>query len=251
MKKNFKQYLKPTLATIFLFAGLLIIIDTILLPLYVKGRETQVPNVIGLNKEEAINLLERYNLTPIIQTTRYDDKYGKDKVIFQKPLKGSQVKEGRRVYLTISGGEPLVRVPFIVNKTLRDAQLTLERVGLKLGQIDSVESELPVNIIVEQQYFQGREVPRGSSVGVKISIGQQEGMITVPALIGKSLTEAEAILKSLTLEIGKKSYIHSTKLLPNTIIDQQPSEGNLLKMGDSVNVVLSTIKNGDIKWKKY
>ncbi|MDF1611408.1 MAG: PASTA domain-containing protein [Stygiobacter sp.] len=247
MKKQIQKKWKPALAIIILIAGVTIIIDSILLPLYVKGNETIVPNVIGMNKDQAINFLESLNLTPVIQTTRFDDKYGKDKVIFQKPIKGSHVKEGRRVYLTISGGEPLVRVPFIVNKTLRDAQLTLEKAGLKLGQIDSVESELPTNIIVEQQYFQGRELPKGSAVAVKVSLGPQEGMIRVPALIGKSLTEAEGILKSLSLVIGLKTYIHSSKLLPNTIVDQQPSEGNLLKMGDSINVVLTTNKNGQMR----
>ena len=130
---------------------------------------------------------------------------------------------------------------------MRDAQLTLENVGLKLGQIDSIESELPANLIVEQQYFQGRELPKGSYVNVKISLGPQEGMIRVPGLIGKSLTEAEAILKSLSLVVGHKSFIHSNKLLPNTIVDQQPSEGNLLKVGDSINVVLTTNKIGEIR----
>ncbi|MCX7876314.1 MAG: PASTA domain-containing protein [Melioribacteraceae bacterium] len=247
MKKTIIKIWKPAIAIFILFVGILIILDSILLPLFVKGNETIVPKVIGLDKNQAISLLEKNNLTPVIQTTRFDDKFGKDKVIFQKPNNGSVVKEGRRVYLTISGGEPLVRVPFIVNKTLRDAQLTLENVGLKLGQIDSIESELPANLIVEQQYFQGRELPKGSYVNVKISLGPQEGMIRVPGLIGKSLTEAEAILKSLSLVVGHKSFIHSNKLLPNTIVDQQPSEGNLLKVGDSINVVLTTNKIGEIR----
>lgn len=245
MKKKLQKIWKPAFAIIIVISGLLIIFDNIILPLYVKGVQTTVPNVIGMNKEEAINLLESKNFIPIVQTTRFDDKYGKDKVIFQKPNKGALVKEGRRIYLTISGGEPLVRVPYIVNKTLRDAQITLEKIGLKLGQIDSIESELPPNIIVEQQYFQGRELPKGSVVGVKISIGPQEGMIRAPLIIGKSLTEAEAIVKNFELVIGHKSYINSNNLLPNTIVDQQPSEGTLLKIGDSINVVLTTNKVTD------
>jgi len=247
MKNKIKQIWKPALAIIILIFGILIIFDTIIMPLYVSGNETKVPNVIGLNKDEAINLLEKSNFVPIIQTTRYDDRYGKDKVIFQKPNQGSLVKEGRRVYLTISGGEPLVRVPFIVNKTLRDAQITLERAGFKIGKIDSIESELPVNTIVEQEYFQGRELPKGSSIGVKISLGPQAGMIRAPGLLGKSLTEAEGILNKMELQLGNKTYIHSSNLLPNTIVDQQPSEGSLLKIGDSINVVITTNKFGERK----
>lgn len=247
MKNKLQKIWKPAVAILFLILGILIIFDTILMPLYVSGSESKVPNVIGLNKNEAINLLEKSNLVPIIQTTRYDERYGKDNVIFQKPNQGSIVKVGRRVYLTISGGEPLVRVPFIVNKTLRDAQITLERAGFKLGKIDSIESELPINTIVEQEYFQGRELPKGSSIGVKVSVGPQTGMIRAPSLLGKSLTEAEGILKKLELQIGYKTFIYSSNLLPNTIVDQQPSEGNLLKIGDSINVVITTNKFGERK----
>jgi len=198
-----------------------------------------------MNKDEAFNIIEDANLSPVIQTTRYDEKYEKDKVIFQKPEANKLVKEGRRVYLTISGGEPLVRVPFLINKTIRDAQVTLDRAGLLLGEIDSVESELDADLIVEQQYFQGRELAKGSKVNVKISIGPQLGMVRLPSLIGRSYSEVENTLKSLSLRFGSKIYVRSSGYLPNTIIDHTPAEGSLIKVGDSVNVWITGNKIGD------
>lgn len=215
------------------------------MPLYVSGSEIKIPNVIGMDKEKAFELIEDAGLTPVIQTTRYDEKYGKDKIIFQKPEGNKFVKSGRRVYVTVSGGEPLVRVPFIVNKTIRDAQVTLERAGLFLGDIDSVESEMDANIIVEQQYFQGRELAKGSRVNVKISIGPQEGMVRVPDLIGRSFYEAENILKQLQLRVGSKTFYRSSTYLPNTVINHYPPEGSLIKIGDSVNVDLVGSKVGE------
>ena len=72
-------------------------------------------------------------------------------------------------------------------------------------------------------------------------------MIRVPNLLGKSLFEAETLLKSNSLKLGSKTYIHSLSLLPNTVVDQQPSESALIKVGDSVNVVLTQSKFGDNK----
>jgi eukaryotic-like serine/threonine-protein kinase len=244
MKKPSKNIWKPILSVLILILGFLIIMDLIVLPLYVSGGETKIPDVVGKNKNEATRILEDANLDPIVQTTRFDEKYGKDNVMYQKPAAGITVKTGRRVYLTVSGGEILVAVPFVVNKTIRDAQITLERSGLRLGKIDSVESELPANTIVEQQYYQGKEVVKGTTIGIKVSVGPQEGMIRVPGLQGKSFTEAENILKALSLTIGSKTYILSSNYLPNTVVDQDPSEGTLLKISDPVNLVLTSSKNG-------
>jgi len=224
------------------FVVVLVILDTIVLPIYVSAEEYDVPNVVGMQKDEAIRILSDLQLNPIVTTSRYDEKYPKDHVIFQKPFPKSTVKEGRRIYLTISGGEQIIEVPNLINKTIRDAQLTLERNGLVLGKVDSVESEFPPNVICEQEFLEGRQVTRGTAIGIKLSLGPRIGMIRVPNILGRSLNEAEKILKSNSLKIGIKTFITSTTLLPNTVIDQQPSEGELVPVSDSVNVVLSQSK---------
>jgi serine/threonine-protein kinase len=183
-------------------------------------------------------------LNPIVQTSRFDQKYQKDQVVFQKPAPNTSVKTNRRVYLTISGGESTVKMPALISKTIRDAKINLERIGLVLGKIDSVESEFPVNLIVEQQYFNNKELAKGTTVNIKVSIGPKVGMIRVPNLLGKSLSDVEKILKENALKIGAKTFIYSSNLLPNTVVDQLPSENALLKIGDTVNVVLTQSKIG-------
>ncbi len=227
------------LAGIFVF---LFVIDYILLPLYVSGSEHKVPNVVGKQKDEAIKILEDAGLNPIVQTSRYDQKYQKDHVIFQNPAPNLTVKSNRRIYLTISGGEPQIPMPSLIGKTIRDATVTLERLGLSIGKIDSVESEFPAGIIVEQQYFQGKEISKGSAVNFKLSIGPQVGMVRVPSLFGQTLSEAEQILKNNSLRVGNKVYIFSQNYLPNTVVDQYPSINTLAKIGDSVTVTLTRTK---------
>ena len=133
-------------------------------------------------------------------------------------------------------------MPFLINKTVRDAQINLERIGLVLDQIEEVESELPPNFIVEQQYLEGKELPKGTLVWIKVSVGPKIGMVRVPNILGKSFVEAENILRGVSLRIGLRTYIHSNSLLPNTVVDQQPSENSLVSVGDSVNVVLTLNK---------
>ncbi|MEG8947373.1 PASTA domain-containing protein [Rosettibacter firmus] len=224
------------------FIVTIIIINSIIMPYYVSGDELKVPNVIGMHKDKAIELLRDLNLNPIITTSRYDEKYDKDYVIFQKPLPNTYVKENRKIYLTISGGLQTVKMPFLINKSVRDAQITLQKLGLVIDSLENIVSDFPPNTIAEQQYPEGMELPVGTKVRLKVSIGPQIGKIKAPNLIGKSLIEAEKILKNYSLKIGLKTYIYSKSLLPNTIVDQQPSENTLLNVGDSINVVVTLNK---------
>lgn len=242
MKKVSKKiFVIPAVFVISLLV-IFIIIDSFVLPYVVSAEEYKVPNVIGRHKDEAIKILKDMNLNPVVQTSRFDAKYEKDHVIFQKPHPNTFVKESRRIYLTVSGGDIMVKVPFLINKTVRDAKVTLERIGLVLGEITEEVSEFPSEFIFEQEQAEGTDLPYGSVVNVKVSLGPQIGMIRVPSILGKSLRDAESILKENSLKIGLRTFIQSSTLLPNTVVDQQPSENTLVGIGDSVNVVLTQSK---------
>ena len=239
--KNILQ--RPLVKKLLLYLFVLIIIallfDKLIFPWYVSSPEITVPGVKGLMEEEAVKLLEDQNLEPVLGDTTYDIRYAKGSVIFQKPAAGEVVKEGRRVYLFISGGEPVVFVPNLKGKSVRDAKLTLERIGLKLGLIEEIPSSNPKNMIFDQELAEGTKVKKGSSVGIYISVGEGEGDIMVPDLVGRSLAEAERILADSTLKVGKINYQRSFSLLPNTILDQYPSKGNKVNPGDAVDLFVT------------
>jgi len=76
------------------------------------------------------------------------------------------VKHGRRVYLTLSGGEVMAIVPQLRGRSMRDAKFALERYGLQLGSISFEPSTLyPENTIVAQSFsrIHGSAGDRGST----------------------------------------------------------------------------------------
>ena len=222
---------------------LLGVFDKIIMPSVVEAPEVKMPNVVGLQKEDAIKTLTQLNLTPIEVGPRYDSRFEVGEVIFQKPYEGVMVKDKRRVYIHISGGEPLIQMPQLINKTLRAAQVALEGLGLNLGTIEEIRSENPNGIIVEQEFDFGFKLEKGDSVDLKVSIGPQLGMVRVPNLVSKSEKEAEKILRGNNLHLGERTYINSPTLLPNTIISQYPSMDNLVAIGDSIDVVIAKNKS--------
>ena len=245
--KNLIEYpfVKKVLIGLGILIALILLLDFILLPLYVSGTETRVPNVVGMNQEEAFNSLEDADFDPQIVDTSFGVSLPPGRIFLQKPEAGKIVKEGRTIYLFLSGGEQIISVPILKGKSVRDARLALERIGLKLGDIEEVPSTQPKDMVFDQQFAEGTKLKKGQSVGISVSIGKGAGDIVVPDLIGKSLTEAKRILSDSTLIVGKVNYQISSSLLPNTVLDQYPAPGNKLNSGNAVDLFIT--KEGTIE----
>lgn len=240
MKKFIRNSLLRKLLYIFLgFVFFLLIFDNLIMPWYVSSSETSVPEVVGLQVSEATSLLENDGFDIVISDTSYGLQVPVGAVFFQKPDAGAMVKEGRTVYLFVSGGVKTITVPQLKGKSILDAKFALERLGLKLGRVERIPSSQPEDMIFDQQYTDGTLLKQGEFVGVTVSAGRGGGSIVIPDLIGKSLTEARKILADSSLTIGKINYQPSATLLPNTILDQYPSSGNSVNSGDAVDLFVT------------
>ena len=243
-----KNFLKRPLIrrSLYFLAGFILFIllmNNIIMPWYVSSPEKIVPKVVGIDLPQAEKILDDSDMVAVIGDTTYDEKVPKGYIILQKPDAGEKVKVGRRIYLFVSGGDPVVSVPDLKGKSVRDAKFALERLGLSLGQIEDVPSSNPKDMIFDQQYAPGTRLQRGASVRVTMSVGNRADLLTVPELIGKSLEEAQKVLADKGLNVGKINYQRSYSLLPNTIVDQYPSKGSKVDAGTKVDLFVT--KNED------
>lgn len=220
---------------------LLFLFDTFVMPWYVhRGGTMVVPSVIGMKEAEAFQLLQSMNLQPKRGDVRPDNKYPEGYVVMQNPLAEEIVKAERRVYLTISGGEQLVLVPTLRGRTLRDSKFTLDRVGLRQGGIAyQTSTEFPEGTIITQDIPPGSKVKKATYVGITVSAGESVDSIFVPSLIGKTLTEAQKILKDKGLKLGNITYQINAELLPNTVIDQLPRENEIVTFRKEVDLFIA------------
>jgi serine/threonine-protein kinase len=245
MKKLLKNpFVKKILIVLGIIIAILLVFDNILIPLYVSGSEVRVPNVVGMTQEEAFTRLEDADFDPQIADTSFGVSLPPGRIFLQKPEANKIVKDGRTIFLFLSGGDQIISVPSLKGKSVRDARFSLERLGLKLGKIDEIPSTQPKDMIFDQQFAEGTRLKKGQSVGISVSIGKGFGDIVVPDLIGKSLTEAKQILTDSSLVIGKVNFQISGTLLPNTVLDQYPAPGNKLNSGNTVDLFIT--KEGSI-----
>ncbi|HUL43101.1 MAG TPA: PASTA domain-containing protein [Bacteroidota bacterium] len=238
-KKLTSAHVVRKLFIIFCFLVLLFVaFNYFLIPLYVNagGIET-VPSVVGMAYDDAHHVLDSLGFEARKGDVRLDRDHPAGIVIIQNPVAGDSVKKGRRVYLTVSGGELLVSVPSIKGRTLRDARFALEKEGLRLGAIEYAASDqFPENTVIEQKVGAGAKVKRDVYVSVVVSQGSVAQKIAVPDVTGKTLAEASAIFQAAGLAVGNITYVPSADLLPNTIVDQYPRVGEMVATGQKVDL---------------
>lgn len=248
---RFAQKHRKSLLILGGFLGFFIIMNYIALPVYVnQGSRLSVPKVVGLTLEHAKMTLDSARMQAIEAESRPDPVHPAGTVISQNPLPGAVVKEGRRIYLAVSGGEVMVAVPLLRGKSTRDARFALERNGLKIGSVGSDYSEaFPENTVMDQSVAADRQVAKGSLVNITVSRGKSLQEISIPVVVGKTLAEAEKILSSSGLKVGIVTYQPGFDLLPNTVVDQFPRAGEPGRPGQEVDLFVVKVGQPSVDFK--
>ncbi len=128
------------------------------------GEEITVPDLRKLNEEQVDEKLSAMELDYVmLDTVDFKKDYPKYSVVEQDPLPGEKVKEDRKIYIKInSSGFSSVRIPDLIEKTLRQARPTLEAMGLEVGKI-TYKPYLGKDMVLEMQQ-DGKKLKPGTKV---------------------------------------------------------------------------------------
>jgi beta-lactam-binding protein with PASTA domain len=96
-----------------------------------------VPQLKGKSLDVVEIELDDNNLKMVVQdSANYNPNYPAYSVIEQQPEAGAQVKENRKIYLTLNpSGYRKIGIPNIIRRTYRQAKPTLEALGFEIGNI--------------------------------------------------------------------------------------------------------------------
>ena len=225
------------LASIVVIAILGAAIDKLVLPFVVSITDTvHVPSVVGRDRTSAETLLRDAGLVVMEPRVQFSATVAAGTVMSQLPYAGATVKEGRRIYITVSKGVETLSMPSLYGATMRDARLTLMRLGLQIGEMSYDTSGLVLaGRVLRQSVPTGSAIASGTLVNLVISRGTT--MVRVPLLVSLSLDEAEQLLRDVGLVPGAMTTITSSAFQAGTIMHQDPPADNLVVVGSTVTFV--------------
>lgn len=148
------------------------------------GVAIMVPEITGMQEEEAINKLAEHHLVGVTGDYVFIKGTPIGEVTAQRPTAHAKVKRGRKVYLTVSSGNhPMIAVPDIAdNSSLRQAESRLRAAGFKLTPNDTIPGELDwvYGIRYKGRELKGEEyIPEGAELTLIIGGGDQMGTETL------------------------------------------------------------------------
>ena len=129
-------------------------------------------------------------------------------------------------------------IPSLAGMSQTQATNTVAELGLKIGQIQEVFSEdVPKGKVITSNPPGGGRVEVAGEVLLIVSKGKDR--IEVPELIGLTVEEATAALKSKNLKIGRVSEKYNYTLEAGLIIDGNPPSGSPVRKDSSVDLIIS------------
>lgn len=234
-----KRTLFALTSFVMLIVFLIFLVNSLLLPLIIhSGKEVAIPSLIGKNIKQASAELQSLGLN--IQQVKevFSDKAAEGIVLNQNPLPNSIVREGRRLYLTVSKGKEGGAMPNLNGKSLREAKILLMESGLELGTVLYEFSETVLRDRVMAQSIQyGAKIGAGDIVSLTISKGTEN--YPVPNLIGLPQSEAEEIIVSAGFILGGIVKEKNETYLTGTVIAQTPPAGESASKETPINLTIS------------
>jgi eukaryotic-like serine/threonine-protein kinase len=182
MFKELKEFLKSKLFLKNLALAVLVIIvffgsAVFFLSKYTRhGQFIVLPNLTKTKVSDAQALLKSLELNYIIIDSVYVEDSPPGIVVNQNPYPGAPVKRGRNIYLYITSTmPPLVEMPDLLDKSLRQAKNLLDNAGLKTGQVRMVIAPL-AGFVLSQTYKGkpievGTKIPKGSAINLEVGKG--------------------------------------------------------------------------------
>lgn len=203
----------------------------------VPDASVTVPDVVGMQKSEAVKALEDADLKVQVATSPSDD-VAVDEVMSSNPPAGASVAFESTVKITVSAGPDSVRVPNLSGLSADDAKKALEDAGLKVGAITSEDAPyVPKDQVVRSQPAIGSSAAPGSAVDLWVSNGQ----VTIPDVTDEPLADAEEVLGGLGLMITRDPDTSCPADPSYTVTKMSPGPGRV----DQASEVKLTYCDGD------
>ena len=169
----------------------------------------KVPDVMGLDIDEAAKILKQAGLTETHKAMP-NDQVEQNLVYLQNPKAETTIRKGDAVILVISSGPVPFEMPNVVGMTADEATAQLQTKNMKITRDD------PVTLTVSG------------------------GSTSVPALTDKTLEEAEQMLttQNLTLQPGLKYIAADNEKQHGLVASTVPETGNLVAEDTSVQLTI-------------
>lgn len=233
-----------TKAKVGIVAGIVLVVAVIAFFLYANIRPDTnlMPDLEGKTRKQAIALLKDYNVTISDDVTeKLSDEYDKGKILETDPKKGTTIKEGDVVKLTISKGKYIV-IDDYIGMDEEKATKALEKLGLEV-EIEEEVSSKSRGTVIDQSIDEGEKLDPTKKKELKITLTVSKGNYTIIGdYLGMDVEKAKEALAKLGFEVVDKE--EESEKPVGTVIDQSLQSGHKVDPDETNRTITLTVSSG-------
>ena len=182
IKKGKKRTLKVVAINLLAMVAVVVAVPAIVLAWldsYTNnGEACRVPDICGMQLDEAKEVLRSHNLDLEIVDYKYKKGAAENEVVEQRPVANALVKEGRKIMLVMNSlNKPMVTLPSVKdNCSLREAEARLKASGFVISGIlqQDGEKDWVYSVLCNgKELYNGENVARGSNLVLVVGNGNR------------------------------------------------------------------------------
>lgn len=162
-----------------------------------------VEDFTGKNFNDVLQELSKYNITAVDNERVNSDDIDQDVIISQDVAVGNTLKPNSSIKFRVSNGPKLVQIPDISGQESRVGEQILRENDLIPTQILENDETVATGLVIRTEPAAFEEVDPYANVTVYVSLGPKLEQVTVPNLVGRTLSQAEKLILESKLKIGK------------------------------------------------
>jgi len=196
--------------------------------------QTEIPDVVGETRDDAVAALARANLEAGIHEVFSKEDPGT--VVAQDPAAGTKVEVCTRVRINVSKGEQPLVVPPVVGQPYENAASTLRAAGFAVVRHDVASTE-PAGTVVGQSPAANTQAARGATVTLNVSKGPQ--MAQVPDVTTQDEATARSTLETAGFKVEVQDEPTTDPAQDGIVVGQDPAGGTQAAAGSTVTIVVA------------
>ncbi|MGH3059648.1 MAG: Stk1 family PASTA domain-containing Ser/Thr kinase [Gaiellaceae bacterium] len=211
--------------------------ETVTIVVSTGPRLVQVPRVVGLTFEEAIEVLEDAGLD--WRRVNVFSPQEEGIVASQNPRADEQVEEGTEIVIRVSQGTEQVAVPDVLDQTEESARQELQQEGFEVSVVEAPDDDTPEGLVSAQNPDPGIQADRGSTVQITISTGPD--VVAVPDVTGMEADEARTALEEAGFRPRGVARDTSEPSEEGIVLEQDPPGTTEAERGSTVTIFVGRL----------
>ncbi len=162
-----------------------------------------VEDFTGKNFNDVLQELRKYNITAVDNERINSDDIDQDVIISQDVAVGNTLKPNSSIKFRVSNGPKKVQIPDISGQESRVGEQILRENDLIPTEITEYNETVATGLIIRTEPAAFEEVDPYANVTVYVSLGPKLEQVTVPNVVGRTLSQAEKIIDEKKLKVGR------------------------------------------------